>query len=62
MTFEELKEKKVDVSKIIEAVKFEMCDHYCKYPNQYQADIDDVNFARMITEKCDECPLDYLGG
>lgn len=53
MTFEELKEKSVDVNEIIEAVKCEMCDHYCKYPNQYQADIDDVDFARMIAEKCD---------
>ena len=62
MTYEEIKKANIEISEIIEAVKNEMCDHYCKYPIQYQSDIDDVAFAMMIEDQCSECPLDFLGG
>lgn len=42
------------VFEIIEEVKTDICDNYCKYPEQYK-DYDD-----MLDEQCDKCPLGRL--
>lgn len=39
------------IPQIIEDVKEQMCDHYCKYPEQYD------NNDKMIEEQCTHCPL-----
>lgn len=45
------------VTEIIEEVKEEMCDHYCKWPDQYKH----VGSYGMILQKyCDRCPLNRL--
>ena len=35
-------------------VKALMCDHYCKYPDNY------TDNDRLIEEQCDKCPLNRL--
>ncbi len=45
-----------NVQKIIEEVKGEMCDHYCKYTDEsYKALEQD-----QVYEKCETCPLNRL--
>ena len=41
--------------KIIEKVKEEMCDGYCKYPEMIEEDEDE------IADVCANCPLNRLG-
>ena len=47
-----------DLYKVIEQV----CDKYCKYPEQYESKYDDPDEAweKMYEEKCDNCPLSKL--
>lgn len=35
----------------IEKVKEEMCDKYCRFPRELEADLDEI---------CDKCPLNKL--
>ena len=49
------KEKIKSVSEIIENVKTEMCDEYCKYPYQFSEDEQDALYAI-----CETCPLERL--
>lgn len=58
---EELDNNKMDLSSLVECVKENMCDNFCKYPVIYnlQPD-DDVGFEQMLHEVCDNCPLNYL--
>lgn len=44
------------VSDIIEEVKAEICDEYCKYPVIYK-DMDEDEFIEKI---CGKCPLERL--
>lgn len=46
--------------KITEEIKTQICDHYCKYPEQYKVENDDINFDRMIEERCNDCVLNLL--
>lgn len=61
-----LEEGKMDeksVNEIIEEVKTEICDNYCKYPDIYDTRKDsgeDYDYDRMFGEKCDRCPLNRL--
>jgi hypothetical protein len=43
---------------IVEQVKADMCDRYCKWPDQYKGD--ENAYDRMIDEKCEHCPLNRL--
>ena len=45
---------KPTVADIINEVVTEICDYYCKYPEQYK-DYDD-----MLDEQCKDCPLNKL--
>ena len=49
---------------MIEQIKEEMCDRFCKWPTEYLSLIKDPDKAneRMINEICIDCPLDKLTG
>jgi hypothetical protein len=46
--------KKQTVQDIIEDVKSDICDKYCKYA----AEADDT--VKLMAEHCDKCPLNRL--
>jgi hypothetical protein len=49
------------VTGIIEKIKTEICDHYCKYPAIYDTREDsDKEYDKMIAEVCEHCPLNRL--
>lgn len=50
------------ISEEFEDIKMQMCEHYCKYPKQYQMEHEDSEaaFDLMISEICAECPLNRL--
>ena len=50
---EEMKPRK-SVTEIIEEVKKEICDRYCKYADTYNYDSDEM------PEECNNCPLNRL--
>lgn len=52
---EKEKTKKAEsVMEIIEDVKGEICDHYCKFMEAYE------NWDDMIKERCEVCVLNRL--
>lgn len=55
-----MSEKDITCALIFERIKEEMCDNYCKYPQEYKADEDDANWDRLLEEKCTNCPLNHL--
>lgn len=44
------------VTDIIEEVKGQICDRYCKYPSQYTSE----EWEEVFEEICSDCPLDRL--
>lgn len=44
---------------VTENVKARICDHYCKYPEQYKVK-GDTDIDRMLNEVCESCPLNVL--
>jgi hypothetical protein len=44
---------------LIEEVKEDMCDNYCKYPFEYLMQYEDPEDAheKMLDEVCNDCPL-----
>ena len=55
------------VAEIIELVKIDICDNYCKWPERYGINNRDLNdpdrdekYDHMIDEVCEKCPLDRL--
>lgn len=49
-------EAKRSIIEIIEEVKEDICDKYCKYPSMYTPD----EWEDKIDELCGECPLSRL--
>ncbi len=49
-----MSEEQKTASDIIEEVKCEICDHYCRYP--YEIDDEDT----LYNEYCKNCPLGRL--
>ena len=49
-------EEKQTIPEIIEEVKCEICDNYCKYPDLFTAEEEDV-----LNATCEKCPLGRLG-
>lgn len=47
--------KKQSISEIIEEVKCEICDNYCKYPDLFTAEEEEVLWGM-----CEKCPLGRL--
>lgn len=55
--------KTMTVTEIIEKVRADICDNYCKWPEKYGVTGDGSDPEReeqLMDEKCDECPLDLL--
>lgn len=50
------------ISEIIEKVIEEMCDKYCKYPDEYLSKLKDPDIAndQMLENVCAHCPLSKL--
>lgn len=44
----------MSVTDIIEEVKTDICDKYCKYPEQYD------NYDEMLRDVCENCALNRL--
>ena len=61
MTIEEIRNTKITVSEIFEAVRTEMCDKYCRMPDYYKSSENDGNWEMMMDGACNECPLNHLG-
>lgn len=45
---------------VIESMKTAMCETRCKFPEQYNANEDDIAFETMLHEKCNYCPLNIF--
>lgn len=41
----------------IEEIKEQICDNYCKYPEQYKVNDEEFGFDQMQDEVCVDCPL-----
>ena len=54
-----MKEKQKTVSEIIDDVKSEICDRYCKH---FDREADELEYEVMLHEYCEECPLNRLRG
>ena len=50
------------ITELVEEVKEDICDNYCKYPTQYQMEHEDSEetFDLMTSEIYAECPLNRL--
>lgn len=48
-----VKEEPKTIAEILEEVSNELCDHYCKYPNE-------ITNQEELKEKCLNCPLRKL--
>lgn len=44
-------------TELIEDILADICDNYCKYPEQYA---DDDGVDALINERCDNCPFQRL--
>lgn len=49
-----MENKEKTVSEIIEEVRSEICDNYCKYMDSVVSD------EEVILKHCDDCPLNRL--
>lgn len=52
------KDLRSTVNEIIEDVAQEICDHYCKYPEQWDAEKEGMEL--MDSDICINCPLSRL--
>lgn len=50
---------KPTIRKQLEQIASEICDHYCKWPDQYfqTNDNEDAYAETLVEEKCMMCPL-----
>lgn len=48
-----------DVKKELEIIASEICDHYCKFPDQYfdTDGCEDEQADKLRSEHCESCPL-----
>lgn len=45
------------ISDIVEEIKMDICDHYCKWPNEW----DEEELSKILEDgKCADCPLSKL--
>ena len=47
-------DKEHTVTEILEEVKNDICDNYCKYPEEYE------DYEDMLKERCNDCVLKLL--
>lgn len=45
------------IVRMLERIATEMCDKYCKFPDQYTGDNDDENTEKLIEEHCMFCHM-----
>ena len=50
------KNEQQTIPQIIEEVKMAICDNYCKYPDLFSAEEEEVLYG-----ECEKCPLGRLG-
>lgn len=52
-------EKKQTILQQLEAIAGEICDHYCKFPDQYDVEgmTEDEYSEKLLNEHCLMCPL-----
>lgn len=56
-----MENKEKTVLEIIEEVRSEICDKYCKYSDiNYTREYSDGEYDKMMEEVCDNCPLSRL--
>lgn len=60
MTIDEVRDKNIRLTDVMEAVVTEMCDNYCKWPDYYKSSENDDNWEMMIEGKCNDCPLNVI--
>lgn len=49
------------VTDVLEEVKEDICDNYCKYVEEYGGiNFTDEQLERLMAERCDTCPLNRL--
>lgn len=50
------------IAEIIEDVKTEICDNYCKFPEMVMSMVKDIDAAEdeLYRKHCDSCPLSRL--
>lgn len=47
-----------DIKKTMENIASEICDHYCKFPDQYFcAGDEDAETEELVEQHCNMCPL-----
>lgn len=46
------------ISLMFEHIKYQMCDKYCKYPNEWDAEKEGMELEE--SEICGNCPLNIL--
>lgn len=51
--------EKPTIHKQLEQIASEICDHYCKWPDQYfqTNETEDAYTEKLVEEKCLMCPL-----
>ena len=48
----------VIVRKSLEKIASDMCEHYCKYPDEYSTnDNEDEAVERLMHDHCNACPI-----
>lgn len=56
----EQKEEKKTIPKMMELAASEMCEKYCKFPDQYITENDelaDLMTDKLVSEHCEHCPM-----
>ena len=54
------KRTRVKVTEILDHVAAEICDKYCKWPEQYKDDNGDELECKLYDEHCEKCPLNMI--
>ena len=47
-----------EAARLIEEVKIEMCDNYCRYPREWDEEKEGMELVE--SEHCNTCPLNRL--
>lgn len=50
----------IRVSEILDHMAGEICDKYCKWPEQYKDDTGEELETKLYDEHCEKCPLNMI--
>lgn len=59
LNIEEIRKMRITASDIKDLVKDEICEHYCKYPDNWDEEKEGVDL--YSSKVCANCPLGLLG-